>query len=158
MKSVVTDSIGMHADPSWRIGIVRSRYYKDEIDSLVEGATNALLTAGIPSDHIGVHDAFGSFEIPLIGSSLARKKSVDALIGIGIIVQGDTHHADLLAREVTRGIMDVSLHYGIPFAMGVLFVDSLEQARGRASIEDNRGREAAFSVLVSLQTVSGLGT
>ena len=96
-------------DPSWRIGIVASSYYKEEIDALVAGAIDTFRKGGIPPENIQRFDAPGSFEIPLLGAALAAEKKVDALIGLGIIVEGETEHARLLAENVARGIMDVQL-------------------------------------------------
>src|SRR5207249_1927167 len=89
----------MTVDPTWRIAVVASSYYKEAIDALVAGATETLMAAGIPEGHISVHRVAGSFEVPLIGSALAKAKRIDALIGLGIIVEGQTHHARLLAEE-----------------------------------------------------------
>lgn len=137
-------------DQSWRIGIVHSSFYKEEMDRLVAGAVEVLTGAGIPQGNIATYPAPGSFEVPLIGSALAEHKKADALIGLGIIVEGATHHAALLAAEAARGIMDVQLRYQIPFAFEVLYVDSLRQAQERTTGEGNKGREAARAVLHSL--------
>lgn len=145
-----------HVDPSWRIGIVRSSYYKEEVDALTQGARTTLLSAGIALAKITVHDAAGSFEIPLIGAALAKSGAVDALIGIGIVVQGETEHARLLAENVARGIMDTQLQYLIPFAFEVLYVKDLAQARARSASDHNKGSEAALSVLQSLAELSPL--
>lgn len=137
-------------DPSWRIGIVAASFYPQETAALVAGARTALIGAGIPAAQITEHAAAGSFEVPLIGSVLAESGLVDALIGIGIIVEGQTHHARLLAEAAARGIMDVQIGTGIPFAFEILYVSDFSQARERASGEGNKGREAAYAVLHSL--------
>lgn len=152
MRTEVSASLPA-ADPSWKVGIVASSYYKEEIDALFTSAKETLLEAGLPEPNIHLYEAAGSFEIPLIGEALARAKAVDALIGFGIIVQGETKHADLLAAETTRGIMDVQLRHSLPFAFEVLWVDTLEQARARGS----KGREAAAAVLKSLAELSKIG-
>lgn len=139
-------------DPAWRIGIVHSSFYKLEMKALIESAKKALMDAGIPAKHIVEHQAAGSFEVPLIGRGLAEAKSVDALIGLGIIVEGDTHHADLLAREAARGMMDVQIGYGMPFAFEILYVDSLQLAQQRL----NKGEEAAYAVLHSLAQLKSI--
>lgn len=139
-------------NPDWRIGIVSSAFYKEEMEQLAQGAIKALEQAGIKSANITTHQAAGSFEVPLIGSALAEHKKVDALIGLGIIIEGETHHARLLAEETTHGIMDVQLTYQLPFAFEILYVDSLELARQRL----HKGEEAAASVLHSLATLQAL--
>ena len=147
-------SLPKKINPGWRIGIVRSSYYKEEIESLTEGAKSVLLGVGIPEGNIHVYEAPGSFEIPLLGAALAKTDSVDALIGIGIIVEGETEHARLLAENVARGIMDVQINYHIPFAFEVLYVRDLEDARKRSTGQQNKGAEAATAVLQSLAELS----
>ena len=139
-----------HIDPGWRIGIVHASFYKEEVDAMVSDAIVVLTEAGIPKKNIPVHAAPGSFEIPLIGRELAEQGKVDALLAFGIIVQGETKHADLLAAEVARGIMDVQLRYGIPFAFEVLYVPSLALAQARVTGANGKGREAAYATLQSL--------
>lgn len=140
----------VQADSAWKIGIVHSTYYKEEIDQLVSGAREVLREAGLPEANVSLHPVPGSFEIPLIGRVLAEQGKVDALMAFGIIVQGETKHADLLATEVARGIMEIQLRYGLPFAFEVLHVLSIDQARARAGGPQGKGREAAYAVLHSL--------
>jgi len=146
----------LQADPSWRIGIVHSSFYTEEMSGLVEGARNFLLGAGIPAKNVTVHPVAGSFEVPLIGAALAEGKKVDALIGLGIIVEGETHHARLLAEQAARGIMDVQVRYRMPFAFEILYVDSLDQALERTRPGSNKGEEAAYAVLHSLAELKRL--
>jgi len=150
MKKNSHSPVSITVDPSWRIGIVHSTYYKEEIDGLVEGARGVFSAMGISEKNISLHPVPGSFEIPLIGAALAKAKKVDALIGFGIIVEGETYHAKLLADQVARGIMDVQVQLQVPFAFEVLSVHSLEQARARCFGDASKGREAASAVLHSL--------
>ncbi len=150
MRSEASTDLPAGIQKNWRIGIVHSSFYKEEIEALVAGAVTLLQEAGIEEGNISLYPAPGSFEIPLLGAALAEAKKVDALIGIGIIVEGETHHARLLAEQVAHGIMDVQLQYRLPFAFEVLYVESLDQARVRSEGEANKGREAARAVLHSL--------
>lgn len=120
---------------------------------MVAGARETLEQAGVKAENITEHPVAGSFEIPLIGLVLASEKKVDALIGLGIIVEGETHHAELLAQESARGMMDVQLKTQIPFAFEVLYVDDLAQAQERSKGIDNKGGEAARAVLHSLAQI-----
>ena len=139
---------------AWRIGIVHSSFYKEEVAALVEGAVQVLKDAGISAAHIKTYAVPGSFEIPLIGAALAGEREADALIGLGIIVQGETHHARLIAEQAARGIMDVQVQYGVPFAFEILFVDTIALARERL----DRGEEAALAVLHSLAELKKIGS
>ena len=137
-------------DPAWSVAIIAAPYYKEETDSLVQGAKEVLMQAGLREENIPVYTAPGSFELPLIGKAVAAAGVVDAMIGFGIIVQGDTHHARLLAESVTNAMMGIQMEFTLPFAYEVLYVDTLEQARARAFGEGNKGREAAYAVLHAL--------
>jgi 6,7-dimethyl-8-ribityllumazine synthase len=131
MRSETTYRLPDDINPAWRFGIVHASFYSDEVEAMVADAEQTLHAAGIPGGNITRHPSPGSFEIPLIGRALAEAKAVDALLAFGIIVQGETQHADLLAAETARGIMDVQLRYGIPFTFEVLYVRDLQQARDR---------------------------
>jgi 6,7-dimethyl-8-ribityllumazine synthase len=150
MKRDILARLPEHVDPTWRIGIVASTYHGEIIDGLVEGARAVLREAGIPEANIRLHRAPGSFEVPLIGAALAEAGQVSALMGFGIILEGQTHHARLLAESVTGGMMDVQIRYRLPFAFEILYVDDLAQAEERAEGVANKGREAAFAVLHTL--------
>lgn len=156
MKKEMTASLPAHVDPNWKIGIVASSYYGEEIDGLIDGAKNTLVAAGIDASNISVYKAPGSFEIPLIGAALAEEEKADALIGFGIIVEGETHHARLLADATTKGIMETQLTYHIPFAFEVLYVNNIEDARRRCFGNESKGIEAALAVLHSLSSLSSI--
>lgn len=139
-------------DPAWKIGIVAATFYREEIDMLIASAKDYLLAAGIPEANISIWEVPGSYEIPLLGEALADAKKVDAMLGLGIIVQGQTKHADLIAQESARGMMDIQLRHKIPFAFEILWVEALEHARTRGS----KGEEAASAALHSLAELSRL--
>jgi len=153
MKTTKTFSAPSGIDPKWRVGIVYAPYYKEETESMVNAAKDMLLASGLPAENILLHEAPGSWEVPLIGRALVQAGKVDALIGFGIIVQGDTKHAEMLADGVVQGMMDVQIRFGLPFAFEVLYVNYIEQARARAFGEHNKGKEAAAAVLQTLVTL-----
>ncbi|MBU1911541.1 6,7-dimethyl-8-ribityllumazine synthase [Patescibacteria group bacterium] len=141
------------SDSDLRIGIVHSSYYKEEVGKMISSAKDALVYSGIKESNITEYPVVGAFEIPLIGSALADAKKVDALIGFGVVVQGETQHAQAIVAEAARGMMDVQTQKGIPFAFEILHVDSLDQARERVEV---KGREAAVAVLSSLNVINAV--
>ena len=98
---------------AWRVGIIHSSYYRDDVSAMVEGAERVLCASGLPAANIRRIAVPGSFEIPLAGAALARSGEIDGLIGLGIIVEGETHHARLIAEQAARGIMEVQVREGI---------------------------------------------
>jgi 6,7-dimethyl-8-ribityllumazine synthase len=130
-----------------RVAIVRSSYYPELLDSMEEGARRKFRDAGIPDAHIETQIVPGSFEIPLACASIIEKKKVHGIVALGVIIEGETHHAAEIARACTDGLMQVQLNKNIPIAHGVLFVKSLEQAMERAREDHNRGTEAVEALL-----------
>ncbi len=123
---------------------------------MVEAAKTTLIKEGISEANITLHPVLGSFEIPLIGAVLAEAGQVDALIGLGVVLQGETPHAQYIVGEVARASMDIQLKYKTPFAFEILHVDSLEQAKARVTGEGSAGEEAAQAVLHSLAELKRL--
>ena len=142
-------------DPDWRIAIVRSVWYDELTMQMVKDATSALVAAGIKPDNIRVIDAPGSYELPLLCKS-ALLAGADGCIAFGIIVQGSTHHAGLVADQSAAGCMQVQLELLKPITFEVLFVDILEDAKTRAVGKNAKGPLAAKTLLTSLARVKEL--
>ena len=86
----------------------------------------------------------GAFEIPLVVREVALKKQADAIVALGVILQGKTAHAQHLGEVVTHALQQISLEHGVPVIHAVLSLKNEAQARERC-LEDkmNRGTEAA---------------
>ena len=131
-----------------KIGIVVSEWNREITQALLEGTTKTLMRLGISEDNIHVHYVPGSFELPLGAQFIAEYLKPDAVICLGCVVQGETHHFDYICQGVTQGITDLNLKYNLPFIFGVLTTDTLEQAKDRAGGKHgNKGDEAAVTAL-----------
>ena len=74
--------------------------------------------------------------------------NVDAIVALGVILQGETAHAQHLGQVVTQALQQISLEHGVPVIHAVLSLKNREQARKRC-LEDeiNRGTEAARAAI-----------
>ena len=134
-----------------RIGIVVSEWNNHITDSLLEGAKNCLVEHGVETANIIVRHVPGSFELPLGAKWMREKSSVDAVICIGCIIQGETRHFDFIAQAVSDGIMKMGLEYSKPVIFSVLTCNTMEQAEDRAGGKHgNKGVEGAISALKML--------
>ena len=134
-----------------RIGIVVSEWNDRITDSLLQGAQDCLLEHGIKEENILVKHVPGSFELPLGAKWMLEKSSVDAVICIGCIIQGETRHFDFIAQAVSDGIMKMGLEYSKPVIFSVLTCNTMEQAEDRAGGKHgNKGVEGAMSALKML--------
>lgn len=138
-----------------RIAIIRTDYHEAEVSCLGDYATKTLEQYGVPKKNIKTFIAPGSWELPLLAERIAESEKFDAIIAFGIIVKGETYHFEMLANEVGRALMDVSMDYGIPVAMEVLAVYDKKHAVVRSSPNDeNKGIEAATAVLKELEVLA----
>ena len=131
------------------IAIVASRFNDFISKALLNACWMELKRAGLHDTQITTVWVPGSFEIPVAALTLARKKNVDAVICLGAVIRGETHHFEVIARESCRGIMDVSLATGKPVIMSVLTTATVDQAQKRAQDKGgaNKGRDAAQAAL-----------
>jgi len=61
----------------------------------------------------------GAYDMPIIVKKLLAKKGVDGVVCLGAIIKGDTDHDQVIAGQLTRKLMDLSLEYGKPVGLGV---------------------------------------
>ncbi len=142
-------------DPDWRITITRSVWHGELTTQMVKDASETLVAAGIKPENIRVIDAPGSYELPLLCKS-ALLAGADGCIAFGIIAQGATHHARLVAEESAAGCMQVQLELMKPIIFEVLFVDDIEDAKARAVGKNAKGPLAATTLLTSLARLKDL--
>lgn len=136
--------------------IVASRFNAQYVDGLIDHATQEL-RALAPDSTISVHRVPGSFEIPVVARELASQNKADAIVACGVILQGETNHAQNLNRSVTDALQRIALEYGVPVVNVVLSFDNETQARTRC-LENkiNRGTEAARAAVEIANVMSEL--
>ena len=123
--------------------IVASLFNRVYAQGLVDHAV-AELRALAPSANISIHQVPGAFEIPVVVREIALKKDTQAILAIGVILQGKTSHAQHLARSVTDALQKIAVDQGVPVINAVLSLETESQARERClGSKINRGTEAA---------------
>ncbi|MGH9435495.1 MAG: 6,7-dimethyl-8-ribityllumazine synthase [Terriglobia bacterium] len=141
-----------------KIATIRADYNSDITRSLEEKCVEGLKEAGLRRDQIDCVAVPGCFEIPLAAQRLAARKRYDALIALGSVIRGETLHFELVANECARGVMAVSLKYGVPVIFEVLATRNRRDAMRRAGNNQlNKGYEAAQAALAMLAALEGLG-
>lgn len=139
-----------------RFAIVCSQYNPEYTQPMCKAAETVLSAAGARFEVVSVP---GAFEIPVAAAALLARKSAkpEAVLCLGLILQGETNHADHIGEAVTRALMDLSIRTGIPCIHEVLTVQTREQAEKRCVAEEtNRGAEAAHTGLRLAATLNSL--
>jgi len=123
--------------------IVASQFNQVYVQGLVDHLTTELRTIA-PTASLTLHQVPGAFEIPVVVRELASQKRGDAIIAIGVILKGETDHAENLSRSVTEALQRIAVSHGVPVINVVLSFDNEMQAQQRCLEEEiNRGTEAA---------------
>ncbi|MFT7372233.1 MAG: 6,7-dimethyl-8-ribityllumazine synthase [Oleiphilaceae bacterium] len=149
---------GNFKEVSGKFALVVGRFNSFVVESLLQGAVDALVRQGIPESDIEIYRVPGAFEIPLAVKRIAATKKYDAIVALGAVIRGGTPHFEYVAGECVKGIGAVSLEYGLPVAFGVLTVDSIEQAIERSGTKaGNKGAEAAMSVVEMINLFKDAG-
>ena len=140
-----------------RVAILAARFNADITDSLVVGATQALLAHGAAEARIETWRVPGAWELPQAASRAVRTGRFDAIIALGCVIRGETPHFDYVCSEATLGLGAVARSAPIPLAFGVLTTDDHAQALARAGGgPDNKGYESAMAVLEMVSVFRGL--
>jgi 6,7-dimethyl-8-ribityllumazine synthase len=139
--------ITLNPQPEAKVAIISSSWHPEICSDLIAGAKRALTESAVES--VEVIYVPGSFEIPL-AAQLAFEKGFDAVVAVGLVLQGETPHFDYVCSGVTDGVMNVSLKFSKPIGFGVLMCNNLDQAIARSgrpgSIED-KGYDSAVAAL-----------
>ena len=143
--------VALPSGKNLKIAIVVSRWNEEVTGALLTGAVEALNEAGVGENNIIITYVPGTFELGLGAQYAAQESSINAVITLGCVIQGETRHFDFICDAAANGIMNVGLKYNKPVIFGVLTTDSQEQALARAGGKHgNKGVEAAVTALQML--------
>ncbi|MCH8513550.1 MAG: 6,7-dimethyl-8-ribityllumazine synthase [Kiritimatiellae bacterium] len=131
-----------------RVGLVVARFNIRLTSGLLTSAVEALIAAGVRPEDIEVVWVPGSFEIPLTLKRLAARGAFDALIACGVVIDGETRHAQLITGSLVQSFARLSLDLDCPVIDAVVSARSMEQAEARClSGSESRGAYAARAAL-----------
>lgn len=127
--------------------IVASKYNPRYVEGMLQAAIAELHRAALIKPR--VLRVPGAFEIPVVAAALLRqKKPRAAIICLGVILRGQTTHAQAIADAVTTSLSQLQLQHIIPIIHEVLLLENEAQAILRCLDKShNRGTEAAQTAL-----------
>ena len=133
---------------SFRFGIVVSEWNSEITHNLKKAAIETLLDCGAKEEHIISWNVPGSFELVYGCKKMLETQSLDAVIAIGNVIQGETKHFDFVCEGVTQGIIDLNVAYDTPVIFCVLTDHTLQQSIDRSGGKlGNKGVECAIAAI-----------
>ncbi|MCM2302450.1 MAG: 6,7-dimethyl-8-ribityllumazine synthase [Flavobacteriaceae bacterium] len=131
-----------------RFGIVVSEWNESITENLFQGAFDTLLEHGAKPENIIRWNVPGSFELIFGCKKMIETQSLDAIIAIGNIIQGETKHFDFICDGVTHGIKDLNLQFATPTIYCVLTDFTMQQSIDRSGGKHgNKGVECAIAAI-----------
>jgi 6,7-dimethyl-8-ribityllumazine synthase len=100
-----------------KLGFVVSEFNRDLTYMMeIEGREHAkFLGAEVPE----VIYVPGAYDMPLAIKKLLQEGSVDAVVTIGVVIEGATQHDEIVVQHAARKIIDLSLEYNKPVTLGI---------------------------------------
>ncbi|MBL63366.1 MAG: 6,7-dimethyl-8-ribityllumazine synthase [Opitutae bacterium] len=130
-----------------RVAVVAAQYNENLSDRLLASVLERLRDAGIRSDNLVVERVPGSHEVPAGLSLLSDGDAFDCLVGLGVVIKGDTSHHKLVGESASFGLQSLAQAHGAPAINGIVVVDDPMQAESRVGSQIDRGAEFADAAI-----------
>ena len=90
----------------------------------------------------------GAFEIPFATKNLLKNKKINAVVVLGAVIQGDTHHDIVIVSTIAKALTELSLQYNKPIGFGIIGPRvTYQQAESRALEYSKRAVKAALELV-----------
>lgn len=133
------------------IALVCSRFNRQLVDRLEAGARTALVERGVDEGRIDTFWVPGALEIPSAARWVIDAGRHQAIVGIGVVLRGETYHFEVVSDQSAAGLMALSTVGDVVITNGILTLDTLQQALDRAGGDlGNKGAEAAVAAVEML--------
>ncbi len=137
-----------------KILILEARFYNDIGDTLLNGATTVLDGADVSYDRVTLP---GAYEIPAALNLAIQNGGYAGYLLLGCVIRGQTTHYDHICDSVFQSVQDLIIAQNASVGMGILTVESREQAEIRADPKQkNYGGKAAKALLTMLDVKKSL--
>ncbi len=144
--------------PRRTFAIVASTFNEDFVQGLIDSCRNEIV-ALLPNSSIPLYRVPGAGEIPVCAEYVLNHTGADVVIALGVVLEGSTAHADIIARTVATQLAEIAVRHELPVINEVLLLKDEEQARERCfGSELNRGVEAARAALTMAELFQKLHT
>lgn len=108
----------MTAYAKLRIAIIAGNVHQDITDAMVATAKKLIEDSGAVVAALELVP--GSYEVVPLTKELMQRSDIDAIVVLGAIEKGETHHGLVMGQVVHQSIMNLQLEYGKPVGLGII--------------------------------------
>lgn len=140
-----------------KIAIVCSRFNEFFVSKLLSGAVDTFVRHGGDIEDVSVAWVPGAYELPFMVKKLLQSDKYDGVAALGVVIQGATTHAGYINAEVSKGLAQLSMEFGVPVGYGLVTAENIEQAIERSGTKaGNKGADAALAVIEMAKLVKSI--
>ena len=148
MSANITTYEGTLQADGLKFGLVAARFNDFFVSHLVDGAVDTIVRHGGKAENIELAWVPGSYEIPFAVKKMLASGKYDAIIAMGVVIQGATPHAGYINNEVAKSLAQLAMESGTPVTYGMITADNIEQAIERSGTKaGNKGADAAHAAI-----------
>ncbi|VGO20950.1 6,7-dimethyl-8-ribityllumazine synthase [Pontiella sulfatireligans] len=141
-----------------RFGIIVARFNDELTDELARSAYQCLEKNGAKRETIDMVRVPGAYEIPVVAEKMAASGNYNALIVLGVVVEGETQHAQMIIDTTGQSILDIACRHQLPVINEIVGVRSWAQAEARClGGENTRGWYAAEAAIETARVYKQIG-
>ena len=131
-----------------RIGIVCSEYNFDITQMMLERAKEHAKFLDVEVAKVVMTP--GVYDIPLAVKKLIKDKTIDGVVTLGAVIEGETEHDQVIIGQAARKITDLSVEYEKPIGLGI---SGPGMTRLQAEDRIERAKDAVESVVKQLKAL-----
>ena len=131
-----------------RIGIVCSEYNFDITQMMLERAKEHAKFLDVEVAKVVMTP--GVYDIPLAVKTLIKDKTIDGVVTLGAVIEGETEHDQVIIGQAARKITDLAVEYEKPIGLGI---SGPGMTRLQAEDRIERAKDAVESVVKQLKAL-----
>ncbi|MBU1157983.1 MAG: 6,7-dimethyl-8-ribityllumazine synthase [Candidatus Thermoplasmatota archaeon] len=132
----------------YKIGIVCSEFNFDLTQTMLEMAKEHAKFLDVDVSRVVMVP--GVFDMPLAIKMLLKEKSIDGVVTIGSVIEGETAHDQIVIGQAARKITDLAVEFEKPVGLGIT---GPGMSRLQAEDRIERAKDAVESVVKQLKAL-----
>ena len=141
-----------------RFGVIVARFNDELTNELARSAVNCLVENGAKPETIDLVRVPGAYEIPVVAEKMAASQNYTALIVLGVVVEGETQHAQMIIDTTGQSLLDSACRHQLPIINEIVGARTWAQAEARClGGKNTRGWYAAEAAIETARVYKQLG-